>query len=163
MPETPDLAQLLGPFLVEIPEAGRAGFLAMLERAAAGRYRQWADAYPPLADGLLACAGREEEIAAKAEGLFPPDPAASDAIAAQAPGAQQAFAGVFAGFGTREQMQLQAGAERQGAAAWRGLAEQQTDEAARATLLECAALEEASADHLDALLADPAKVALFGD
>jgi hypothetical protein len=163
MAETPDFAQLLGPFVAAIPDAGRPGFLAMLERAAASRYRQWAAAFTPLAKGLLECAAREEEIAAKAERLFPPDAVLREAIAEQAPGAQEAFGSVFAGLPVREQMRLQAGAERQGAAAWRGLADLEQSQAARAELLACAGLEEASAEHLEALLADPTASAPLGD
>jgi hypothetical protein len=154
MADIPDFAQLLGPFVAAIPEAGRPGFLAMLERAAAGRYRQWADELSPLADGLRDCAAREEEIAVRAERLFPQDDALRASIAAQAPGAQQAFASVFAGLSVREQMRLQAGAERQGGAAWRALAALQSDGAVRAELVTCAELEEASAAHLEGLLPD---------
>jgi hypothetical protein len=59
---------------------------------------------------------------------------------------------VFAGLTPIEQMTIQANAERQGAAAWRGLIESENDEAVRAALEECAQIEEASADYLDALL-----------
>jgi len=162
MADIPDFAQVLGPFVAAIPDPGRPAFLAMLERAAAGRYRQWAEEFAPLADGLRACAAREEEIATRAERLFPPDESVRAAIAEQAPGAASAFSAVFAGLTVREQMRLQAGAERQGGAAWRAIAAEQESEATRAELLACADLEEASAAHLEGLLADPTSAAHLG-
>lgn len=162
MADIPDFAQVLGPFVAAIPEAGRPGFLAFLERAAAGRYRAWAAEFPPLSEGLLACAAREEEIATRAERLFPLDAALREAINAQGPGAGAAFTAVFAGLSVAEQMRLQAGAERQGGAAWRAIAAQQSDQAARSELETCATLEEASATHLDSVLADPTSAALLG-
>lgn len=161
MADIPDFAQVLGPFVAAIPEAGRPGFLAQLERAAAGRYRHWAAEFEPLAAGLLECAAREEEIAKRAERLFPPDSGSREAIESQTPGAASAFAAVFAGLSVREQMRLQAGAERQGAAAWRAMASQQDDPAARSELEAFANLEEASAIHLDKVLADPKSAELL--
>ena len=59
---------------------------------------------------------------------------------------------VFSGLSPLEQMTIQANAERQGAAAWRGMIEQESDPQTRAALEECARIEEASADYLDGLL-----------
>ena len=44
--EIPDFAVLLGPFIQKIPDASRPAFLAALERGAAQRYREWAEASP---------------------------------------------------------------------------------------------------------------------
>ena len=69
--EIPNLAELLAPHLDVVPDAARPAFLAGLERSAAKRYRRWAAAASEAAPGLLACAGREEEIARQADRLFP--------------------------------------------------------------------------------------------
>ncbi len=64
----------------------------------------------------------------------------------------ESYYDVFSNLATLEQLAIQANAERQGAAAWRGMIEQEPDEATRAVLEHCARTEEASADYLDALL-----------
>ena len=68
------------------------------------------------------------------------------------PYAREVYASLFEGLDVEDQLAIQAGAERQGAAAWRGLA----DRRPREEVLEaCARLEEESADFLDALLDQP--------
>lgn len=153
--DIPNFGELLGPFIVAVPEASRPGFLARLERGAAERYRAWADAAPEAAEGLRACSAREDEIADRAEKVLPPDPAHAKALDDASPGARDAYYAVFAELPFREQLRIQAGAERQGAAAWRGIAATQTDEAVKRELEACAVLEEESASWLDKLLADP--------
>ena len=54
MADIPNFAELLGPFIERIPEANRPAFLAALERGAAQRYRDWAEAAPEHAEGLFA-------------------------------------------------------------------------------------------------------------
>ena len=68
---TPDVGGLLAGFMAQVPEAARPRFLALLERGAAVRYRYWAEQLPAHAEGLRACAAREEEIAARAERVVP--------------------------------------------------------------------------------------------
>ncbi|MGH0032289.1 MAG: hypothetical protein ACQGVC_21055 [Myxococcota bacterium] len=152
MSDTPNFAELLGPFIARFEEEARPAFLAALERGAADRYRAWAEASPEHAAGLLACAEREDEIARTAESLYPPDEGARSAIARVLPEARDAYYAVFADLPLREQWRIQASAERQGANAWRLLAADSDDPKARDELARCAALEEESALHLDGLV-----------
>ena len=119
------------------------------------RYRLWAKDAGDAAEGLRACAAREDEIATRVERLLPADASGLAAIDRVVPRARELYYGLFDGMGLREQLALQAAAERQGAAAWRGLAAGHDDPAVRDALEACARLEEESADHLDALLAQP--------
>ena len=154
--EIPNFGALLGDLIAPISQAGVPGFLAGLEREAAGRYRAWAQAAASESAGLLACAEREEQIADRVEQRFPIPPADLASIEKNLPEARRLYFEVFEGLSMREQMTIQANAERQGAQAWRGMASQaEGDDAARDALLACAALEEVSADFLDALLANP--------
>ncbi len=153
--EAPNFALLLGPFIREVPEAGRARFLALLERGAAARYRSWARELPEHAEMLLGCAERENEIADRVEKLFPISAELEKAIAQPLPRARDAYYDVFAGVPVLDQLAMQARAERQGAAAWRGLASQHPDPTTRQELERCARLEEASADPLEALRPQP--------
>lgn len=150
--EIPNFAVLLGPFISEVPDEGRPRFLALLERGAAQRYRGWAKELPEHAETLLECADREDEIADRVEKLYPIAAALEKEIAQPLPRARDAYYDVFAGIPVLDQLAIQADAERQGAAAWRGLASQHPDPATREELERCAQLEEASADQLDTLL-----------
>ena len=145
----PDFAALLGPFIGSVPDAGRPGFLALLERGAAARYREWAAVAPDDAEGLIACAAREEQIAERVERLFPVDAELEYALKQALPGAREAYYEVFTGLPLRDQLALQASAERQGAAAWRGMASGHPDAATREALESCAQLEEANATYLE--------------
>jgi hypothetical protein len=149
----PDLGAALRPILESVPEAQRPRFAALLERAAAGRYRAWAAADPAHAAGFLACAEREEEIARRVESFFPASP---DEPATFAPALQRAAAAAEGAFGARplaEQQAIQAAAERFGADAWRSVASAVRDKALAAELNACARLEEESAEWLEELLA----------
>jgi hypothetical protein len=127
--------------------------LSGLERFAAGRYREWADECPPEErEALLACAGREEEISERVLARFPATPGDEEKIEAELARAAEAYAGVFEDLSQSEKYFVQASAERQGAAAWRGLAAQQEDESARRELATCSELEEANAACLEELL-----------
>jgi hypothetical protein len=149
--QAPNFAVLLGPFIGEVPEEGRPRFLALLERGAAERYRAWARELPEHAGTLLACAEREDEIADRVEAVFPVAAELEKEVARPLPRARDVYYDVFAGMPVRDQLAVQADAERQGAAAWRGLATQQEDAAVREELERCARLEEASAEALEAL------------
>ncbi len=150
--EAPDFRLLLVPFIEKIPEPARPAFLAALERGAADRYRDWAEASPDNASGLLACADREEEIAQRVDKLFPADAAGRASIESTMPEARIAYYEVLDCLSITEQWHVQASAERQGAEAWRLLASQQSDEIVKKELLTCAELEEQSAAHLSGLL-----------
>ena len=153
--QAPDFATLLAPHIGSVPDDAVPAFLARLERTAAERYRMWAQALPEHAEGLLQCAAREDEIADRVEQIYPAR--APEQVAAMDSAivpAKETYYAVFARLTPIEQMTIQANAERQGAAAWRGMLEQEDDPDVRAVLELCARTEEASADYLDALLAD---------
>jgi hypothetical protein len=123
----PNFAELLAPYIQQVPQALIPKFLCALERRAAQRYRHWADAAGDAdeARGLRACSEREDEIAVRAAHLFP------------APGEDE----------TKIDDALP------GAAAWRGLATQTPDAAAQSELEAIARLEEESATWLESFLA----------
>ena len=149
----PDVGALLAGFMAQVPAANRPRFLALLERGAAERYRQWAEELPAHAVGLRACAAREVEIAERAERVVPIDAGARATLDALIKGAREAYFGLFAGVPIREQLRIQAGAERLGAGAWRGMAAAMPDAHAREVLESCAELEEVSASFLDTVVA----------
>lgn len=151
----PDFASLLGPHIGGVPEAALPAFLARLERSAADRYRLWAEALPAHAEGLLECAAREDAIADRVDQVYPATtPELVAALDDAFEPAKDAYYNVFADLTPVEQMTIQANAERQGAAAWRGMMEGESDASVCAALEECARTEETSADFLDALLAE---------
>ena len=149
----PDLGAALLPVLESVSEANRPRFAALLERAAAGRYRDWAAADPARAAGFLACAEREEEIARRVESFFPAAPDERAAFAGALPRAAAVAEAAFGGRSPAEQQAIQAAAERFGASAWRALAASVSDKALAAELNGCARLEEESAEWLEELLA----------
>ncbi len=151
----PSLGLLLAPLLGGLAAAERPAFLARLERAAAARYRAWALAAPQHAAALLDCARSEEEIADRADRLFPLNAAQAAKVDALMPRAGELYGAALAGLTLREQFALQAAAEREGASAWRAFAAAAgLPQAISEALAECAALEVASATRLEKLLAD---------
>jgi hypothetical protein len=151
----PNFGVLLGPAIGEVPARSRPAFLAQLERGAADRYRLWASRIADAAEGLLACAEREDAIARQVEALLPATEADHAAMEKAIPVARDAYYGAFDGLSLTNQLRIQANAERQGAAAWRSLAAGQEDARVCEALEACAVLEETSADHLDGLIAQP--------
>ena len=149
----PDFGALLAPQLASIPPDALPRFLALLERGAAQRYRDWAAELPDHAEVLLSCAASEDEIADRIEAAFAIDAATESAIQAPLPAASTTYLGAFEGLDVWDQLRIQADAERQGARAWRNVASRTTDPATLAALEACSALETESADRLDALLA----------
>lgn len=151
--EIPDFGALLRPYISQVPDAARPRFLALLERGAADRYRHWAGLLPDHADTLAVCAAAEDEIADRVEAMFALDPALSTVLTAPLPAATATYYDVFAGMEVWDQLRVQAGAERQGARAWRSIAAVHPDPSVCDGLEACSRLEEASADRLDALIA----------
>jgi len=149
MSDSPNLTILLAPVLSRLPDGAQPRLLALLERGAAERYREWAAASAEHRAGLLRCAAREEEIAARAEKLFPASDAALAQLAALIPQAREIYASLFVGLSLPAQFRVQASAERQGAAAWRALAAAVADHGAREAVEGLARLEEESAEFLD--------------
>jgi hypothetical protein len=153
-PEIPNFGELLAPYIGRVPEAAVPNFLAMLERGAADRYRGWAAQMPEHREGLLACADREDEIADRADSLFPIGEELREEISDPLPGARDTYYAVFANLDVTDQLAIQADAELQGAAAWRAMISEETPAELRAGLEYCAQLEETSSAYLKDLLAN---------
>jgi hypothetical protein len=151
--DIPNFGELLAPYIGRVPSEGRPRLLALLERGAAQRYRMWATDLPEHADVLLACSASEDEIADRIDAAFALDDARRDDVHAPLPDARRAYEDVFDGLDVWDQLRIQADAERQGARAWRNIAAVHPDPAVVRELHACAALEEASAERLDALIA----------
>jgi hypothetical protein len=150
--EIPNFPMLLMEPLISVPEESRVGFIARLERSAADRYREWAAEAGELAEGLIACADREDEIANRAEKLVPVRPEHEEIVVEALAKARALYAGAFEGHPLRDKIILQAHAERQGSLAWLGFASQTDDAAMKQEFLTLAGLEVASAEHIDEAL-----------
>lgn len=147
------LTELVTPILTGLPREQHPAVIALAERIAAGRYRAWAEqaSAPEAREVLLACAAREEDIAARVEAVTPGADAAQDAARASCPDLPERYAALFDGEPLAAQLARQAEAERVGAGVWRSLAAGST-EPTRGVYLACAALEEASADAVTDLI-----------
>ncbi len=148
----PRFGELLGPFIARVAPETMPRFLALLERGAADRYRQWAERLPDHRNGLLRCAAREDEIADRVESAFALDESLRPQLEAPLDEAIAVYYDVFAPLSIRDQLRVQANAERQGAQAWRNIASRHPDPDVIVELNECSRLEEESADWLDDLL-----------
>jgi hypothetical protein len=152
--DLPSVAAILGPVLQRVGWEQQPLLVAITERLAAQRYRQWATdcTREPLQTQLLACADREEEIAGRAEALYSDAAAIQRGILVMNPEIVEINRTIFAGRPLVQQFAIQAQGERLVAATWRALAEQERDASRRAVFLACAALEEESAAFLESLL-----------
>ena len=150
--EIPNFPALLMEPLLAVPEPSRVGFIARLERSAADRYREWAKESDELAEGLIACADREDEIANRAEKLMPVRPEDEEIVQDALGRARKLYASAFDGHSLRDRIILQAHAERQGSLAWIGFASQTDDEGTKKEFQTLAGLEVASADYIDGAL-----------
>jgi hypothetical protein len=151
--DVPNFGAILGPYIGQVPAASMPRFLARLERGAADRYRAWAAALPEHAETLLSCAASEEQIAIRAETLYPVVPEDLAAIEEALPGARDTYFAVFEGLTVKQQLALQAAAERQGAQAWQGLKRDGLPDTHLAELDALTALEIRSAERVEALVA----------
>ncbi len=151
--ELPNLAEVLGGVLGRVPREQQPLLVAIAERMAAQRYREWAaqPSYDAHRSQLFACAQREEEIADRIESLYPDAAAVRDQILAKNPDVAEINRGLFAGRPLNEQLTIQAQGERLGAATWRSLA-REASRAFREAFQACAILEEESAAALEAIL-----------
>ena len=154
-PDLPNIADLVGPLLQRVSREQRPLLIAMAERMAAERYRGWAEAVGPgaLRSELRACADREEEIASRVEALYPEAAATQADLLAKNPDLADVNRSIFADRPLRDQFAIQAQGERVGASTWRAFAEH-AEPSARRVFLECAVLEEKSAEVLDAALSE---------
>jgi hypothetical protein len=150
----PNLAETFAAVLQTVAVERQPLLIAIAERLAAERYRAWA-ADPGVADhrsDLLACAAREEDIAARVEALYVGAAEIQANIRTNNPGLMEINRTLFAHRPLRQQFAIQAQGERLGAATWRSLARHETDAARSAVLRTCAELEEASALVLEGIL-----------
>jgi hypothetical protein len=151
----PNIGALLAPLIEPLDGVERAVLIAAIERAAGNRYRVWAERAPRAASELLECVRREDDIAARAERLFPLDTTRRARVDALMPRVRELYANLFSGLTLREELTLQANAELQGAAAWRAIAATHgLPDAAQSELEELARLEEANAARLEKLIAN---------
>jgi hypothetical protein len=152
--ELPNVAELLARVLQRVPAERRPLLIAIAERMAAARYRDWASqvADPARRSELLACADREEEIARRVEAMSPEAAAIQRDILAKNADLEEINRSLFAGRPLAQQFAIQAQGERLGAATWRSFARQAEAGRARDTFLSCAALEEQSAAFLESFL-----------
>lgn len=148
--DIPNFGELLAEHLGAVPAEAYPYLLSQLERTAASRYREWADAVPSHRDGIMQCAAREDEIADRVEALFPPSAEHRALVADIIPKAKATYYSAFEPYTPVEQMTIQANAERQGANAW------QTIKAAHPELAteldQLSQIELTSADYLDEAL-----------
>ncbi len=151
--ELPNLAEALGGVLGRVPREQQPLLVAIAERLAAQRYRDWAAQTSDDAHRiqLFACAQREEEIADRIESLYPDAAVVQSQILAKNPDVEEINHGLFAGRSLSEQWTIQAQGERLGAATWRSFA-RDANRVFRETFQACALLEEESAAALEAIL-----------
>lgn len=151
--ELPSIAEVLGRVLQRVPRERQPLLIALAERLAAERYRAWASevAEPDRRAGLLACADREEEIARRVEALYPGAPAIQRDILAGNPDLIEINRSLFAGRPLHQQLILQAGGERLGAATWRAFADGETNPGISDALRGSALLEEQNAAFLESI------------
>ena len=153
MPQLPKVGELVAPIIGNVPEEQRPLLVALAEKIAAGRYRDWAEqASASDRQELFACADREEEIARRVEALYPDAAAVQADLLAKHPDIEQAYRDLFSGHPIEDQYAIQADGERLGAATWRAFARDADRDEARQVFLDCAELEEASAAVLEALV-----------
>lgn len=152
--ELPNLGVVFARVLQRVPREEQPLLIAIAERMAAQRYRNWASDPSMSAHRaqLLACADREEEIASRVEALFPGAAAIQRDILAKNPDLEGLNRTVFETRPLLHQFGIQAQGERLGAATWRSFAKQNEDATARQAFLACAELEEVSAVVLESIV-----------
>ncbi len=156
-PDVPQFGALLRTHIQSVPAEAQPAFLAGLERSAAQRYRDWADALPQWSEVLQRCARREDEIADIISARFPVSDEQQAQIDETLPGAIALYYDVFAPYSPEDQVYLQSEAEIQGSEAWVRLADAGiNDRATLADLERCTALELESSRAVKVLLGDPA-------
>jgi hypothetical protein len=151
-PEVPDFGAQLASCIAAVPPEGLPVLLAGLERAAAARYRSWAEQLPDHAGVLNECAAREDRIATLVSDAFPISEACSAAVNDALPSGTEIYYEIFEGHSILQQIYIQSEAELQGARAWAGISAQVDDPSVVVALDRCAELEEASSRAAKALL-----------
>jgi hypothetical protein len=148
------VAELIEPVLSGLQHNDRPAALALAERVAAERYRDWAkEISEPSVSALLAeCAMREDDIASRVEGAVAGALSIQESIVTAYPDLAAEFLALFDGMPILDQFAFQARIERVMAETWRVLAERAPAHV-RGVLLECSYLEEKSASVLDSIVA----------
>lgn len=149
-PELPSIAAILMPVVVRLPLRQQRLLIAHAERQAAEMYRSWAARVDERErNGLLHCAEREEDIAARVEALEPEaDTLRRQLKATLPPDLDAQVRAVYAGRPLEEQWEIQRRAERAGKKTWENFAAAESDPTAQAVLRTCAAIEDESASFL---------------
>lgn len=153
----PDFEEVFRTLLDPIEVEHRPLLVAMLERVAAAKYREWA-ALPECAayrEALLECGRREEEIAANTEALYPEAPAIVDAIAAANPQLAQVPQALFGDRPVLQQIAILMAGERAGGHQWIRFAQRADSDRARSVFTSNAAMEEVNAGVLQGIVARP--------
>jgi hypothetical protein len=150
----PNFGELLSPYIEKVPPAAIPNFLALLERGAAQRYRDWADQLPTFSKGLLACSASEDKIADIIESLFLIDDELTAEVQAPLPEARDTYYNVFKNLSLADQLGIQADAELQGAEAWRVMISDDIPDEINRGLKQCMVLEEESSAYLYSILDD---------
>lgn len=148
----PNFGELLAPYISAVPAQAKPNFLALLERGAAQRYRDWAKQLPRFRDGLMHCSESEDEIANIVEAMYTIDAAMAQEIQQPLPAARDTYNKVFESYSLADQLAIQADAELQGANAWRSMLSDSNSEQVQKGLLRCICLEEASSDFLYSII-----------
>jgi len=109
-PSLPDLGSAVRPVFESVPESERPILVALLERSAARRYRIWAGRHDLTAHAaeLRRCADREEEIAARVEGLYPEAKRIQAQLLATLPDLDALARDIFAPLALLDQLRVQA-------------------------------------------------------
>lgn len=152
--DVPDFDALLGGLLGRVGAEERPLLIAMLERVAAAKYRDWA-ALPEFqsdAAALRACADREERIAEQAEALYPDAQARQTGIGAALPELAQVPDDLFGNRTPLHQMAVLAAGERAGGRVWAGLAAATSASKAAGTMKAFTAWEDENAEVLESIL-----------
>lgn len=153
MSQPQSIVEAFEPLLPDLAEGEIPMVVAMLERLAGEWYRGWADsaADPVERAGLLACADREDEIAAFIESL---DADAASRVAelnGRFPDLRERYDSVMAGRSRAEQLRIQAEGELGGADYMRQFAAA-TEGAVAARFASLASCEEANSKFLSVLI-----------
>jgi hypothetical protein len=129
--------------------------VAVLERIAATKYRDWAEQADDTVerDGMLACAQREDEIAEFIESLQTDPQSMEASLRERIPDFEQRYDAVMAGLSRTEQLRIQAEGEM-GGADYMGQFAAASEGAVAARFESLALCEEANSKYLFRLISN---------
>jgi hypothetical protein len=153
MSQPDSITEAFLPLVPDIPEENIPMMVAMLERIAAVKYRDWAASSTDIVerDGLIACEAREIEIAEFIESLYPDASATIASLNGKFPDLQSRYDEVMAGRSRIEQLRIQSEGELGGAEFMQQFANAHTG-AVSARFQSLAVCEEANSRFLKGLL-----------